>query len=157
MEDPTDAVEKKTEGDPIEENLEFNLADSVEVVDELCSDAAYNVRQPQLPAKVEVSATAIFENSQNERLTKEEIDSLEAVLLSKNHLKENILKLKEGQEKNRRIKQGLFKRTLKLNILVNTETLWEIARTYIWRNLGQNEWRKPNGAKLSIVRIHVKN
>ena len=159
MKDPTDAGETKTEGDPdpIEEKLEFDLADSVEVVDELCSDAAYNVRQPQLPVKVEVSATAVFENSRNARLTKEEIDSLEAVLLGKSHLKENILKLKEGQETNRTIKQGLFKHTLDLTIIVNTEKLWESARTYIWRNLGQNEWKKPNGAKLSIVRIHVKN
>ena len=134
-----------------------NAADSVEVVDELCSEAAFTVRQqqPQLPRNIEVSATAVFENSKNEKLMKEEIDSLEAVLLGKTHLKENILKLKEGQQTNRRIKQGLFKHTLELRILVKTEKLWESARTYIWRNLGQNEWRKPNGAKLSIVRIHV--
>ena len=160
MKDPSDAGENKMEGDPkdpIEENVDCNFADSIEVVDELCSDAAYNVRQPQIPIKVEVSATAVFENSQNERLSREEIKSLEAVLLSKNHLKENILKLEEGQETNRRNKQGLFKHTLELRILVNTEKLWESARTYIWRNLGQNEWRKPNGAKLSLVRIHVKN
>jgi hypothetical protein len=49
------------------------------------------------------------------------------------------------------------KGNLELKILVRTEKLWESARTYIWRNLGQNKLRKPNEAKLSIVRIHVKN
>ena len=52
MKDPADASEKKTEGDHIEENLEFDLAASVEVIYELCSDGAYNVMQPQLPVKV---------------------------------------------------------------------------------------------------------
>ena len=59
------------------------------------------MRQPQLPVKVKVSATAFFENSRNEKLSKE------AILLSKNLLKENILKLEKGQETKRRIKKGL--------------------------------------------------
>ena len=70
MKDPADAGEKEKEGDPVEENLDFDLAASVEVIYLLCFDAAYNVMQPQLPVKVEVSATPEFENSRNARLTK---------------------------------------------------------------------------------------
>jgi hypothetical protein len=59
-----------------------------EVVDEVCPDSLYNIGKNF--KQVEVSATAIFENTPNEFLSKDDFESVEKVLQGKNHLRENI-------------------------------------------------------------------
>ena len=152
-----DEIEKGTnESAKEEEKHEKQIGPSVtEVVDEVCPDNLYNTGKDY--REVEVSATAVFENTPSEFLSKEDFESVEKVILGKNHLRENILKLDAGQQSSRKCRSGLFRHTVDLKILVKTENLWENARSYIWRNLGQNEWKKGNGATLTIDRIHVKN
>ena len=109
------------------------------------------------PEEVVVFATAVFENSPQKDVTQDDFKSLEKLMLSENHLKENISRIEAGQQTNRQFRNGCYKHTLDLRIFVKTRKLWENARSYIWRNLGQNEWAKRNGESVKLVRIHVKS
>ena len=77
--------------------------------------------------EVEVSSTAVFENTPSEFLSKEDFESVEKVLLGKNHLRENILKLDAGQQTSRKCGSGCFRHTVDLKILMKTDNLWENA------------------------------
>ena len=74
----------------------------------------------------------------------------------KEHLRKNILKIQAGRQTNRKLRNGAFKHTLELRIVVRTGNLWENARKYIWRNLGQDMWTRKDGSTLTLDRIHVK-
>ena len=107
--------------------------------------------------QVEVFATAIFDKSSVEYLTNDDFDSLKKVLLEANHMKENILKIENQHQTNRKFRGNLFKHTLELKMTVKSAKLWESPKQYIWRNLGQKLWNKSDGTELSLVRIHMKN
>ena len=123
-----------------------------EVTDVVCADDNV-IKTPDL---VVVWATAVFEDSRREFLTQNDYDSLEKVLRGAKHLNENISTIEALQQSNRKLRTGQFKHSLEIKLTVKTARLWENARSYIWRNLGQNIWTKRDGEKLSFAKIHVK-
>ena len=89
-------------------------------------------------------------------LSSAQINSLENLFLRENHLKENISRLEVDQTFTRHFRSSCFKHTIDFLIFVKNRKLWESPRTYIWKHLGQMEWKKENGTKVTFARIHVK-
>ena len=89
-------------------------------------------------------------------MTQSDADFVEGIVFGQNHLKGNISKLEFGQHFSRKFGQTDFKHSIELRIIVRTHNLWENARSYIWKHLGQFEWSTKDGAKVMLNRIHVK-
>ena len=112
------------------------------------------MKQPEV---VIVHATAVIENSPGDILTQADAKNLQDLIFRDRHLEQNILKLEFGGQVSRNLTNGKFKHTLEIKLFVSTNNLWEGPRSYIWKHLGQNEWKKGNGSSAVFNRIHVKN
>ena len=112
--------------------------------------------QPLPPEEVVVHATAVIDNSPSDTISENDVKSLESLILRENHLKDNISKLEVGQRSSRSFRNNRFKHTIEFLISVKTRKLWDSPKQYIWKHLGQMEWSKDNGTKVSFSRIHVK-
>ena len=102
-------------------------------------------------------ATAIFENSPNEIVTQDEIDSLVRFITSKDHLARNVNDIQYSVLSSREFGDRKFKHTAQVMINMKTADLWEGARGYIWKHLGLDTWTRGNGTRIALVRIHQKN
>ena len=111
------------------------------------------MKQPEVAI---VHATAVIENSPGEILTQADAKNLQDLIFRERHLQQNILNLEFGRQESRNVTNGKFKHTLEIKLFVSTKNLWEGPRSYIWKHLGQNEWKKGNGASAVFNRIHVK-
>ena len=140
----------------------------LEVVDEVFRDDAddhlekvvevVEVRKPaeQVENIVEVLATAVFEDCPHGELNSEYSDSFNRFIYSEEHLVKNIIKYQTEHLSTRRMRTNLFTHTFAVKLFVRTEKLWESARSYLWKHIGQNEWTRSNGTRLNLIRIHVK-
>ena len=108
------------------------------------------------PSYVTINATAIIEDSPNVKFTEEEWGSLLRFLGSKEHLRKNIPNVIFLNSASSQSSERLFKHIVKIEIIVNTECLWESPRSYIWRNIGQDTWTRGNGTAINLIRIHQK-
>ena len=81
---------------------------------------------------------------------------MENVIFRESHLRQNIARIQIGEVFSRGFRNQRFKHTIEYRILVKTEKLWESPRQYIWKHLGQLEWKQENGATMTFNRIHVK-
>ena len=116
------------------------------LVDEVCTDVEFN---REVPAEFTVvHATAEFENSPMTDLVQDDLTSLQKFLFSEEHLLQNI---------SRSEFEIVSKWKVNVKLYVRTSKLWEGARSYIWKHLGdQNFWSRGNGTKIRLKRIHVK-
>ena len=121
---------------------------------EVKSNRETEVKQPEVAI---VHATAVIENSPGEILTQADAKNLQDLIFRERHLEQNILNLEFGRQVSRNLANGKFKHTLEIKLFVSTNNLWEGPRSYIWKHLGQNEWKKGNGSSAVFNRIHVKN
>ena len=116
---------------------------------------AHDVPTPT-PHVVTIHATAIVEKSPHTMFVEEEWDSLIRFIYSKEHLKQNIEKVRHCNSTSRDYMSGLYQHNVKIELLVKTSSLWETPRSYIWRNIGQDSWNRGNGTTIKLTRIHQK-
>ena len=111
----------------------------------------------QILAIEPVHVTVIFENSRNEIVKQDEIDSLVRFITSKDHLARNVNDIQYSVLSSREFGDQKFKHTAQVMINMKTAILWEGARGYIWKHLGLDTWTRGNGTRIALVRIHQKN
>ena len=104
---------------------------------------------------VTIEATAIVEDSPNDTLANDELESIYRYIASKDHLIKNIADAKAQHLSSREFRNFKYKHTVGVKIIVRTANLWEGARSYIWRHLGgDNTWTRGNGTRITLVKIH---
>ena len=127
-----------------------------EVVDEVSTSTMETTEIAiKVPDIVTVYATATFENSPS-RLTQDEVESLGRFITNKEHLKRNIADVQVDHFSSQEVRAGYFKHTVQIKISVRTAGLWEGARSYIWKHLGDDSWERGNGTRITLGRIHQK-
>ena len=110
----------------------------------------------EFPPLITIHATAIIDESPNAALTNDEIESVIRFLTNSDHLKRNIRNIEYDYLSSREFRNNKFKHTVGLKIEVKTENLWEGARSYLWKHVGQDVWSRGNGSAISVVKIHQK-
>ena len=63
---------------------------------------------------------------------------------------------KSANTVNTRSGNNVFCHDLSVQVLVDSSGLWEGARKYIWKFMGQDEWTLADGTIVNVNRIHVK-
>ena len=137
---------------PVFATIEVEKVSPVKSADE-------NVRasEPVIPPIATIHATAVIEDSPNFNLDNEELESLQRFIASKEHLVRNVANLEFKYLSSREFRSNKFKHTIEVKIHVKTENLWEGARNYIWKHLGdENTWSRGNGSRITLVRRHQK-
>ena len=116
---------------------------------------AQSSRENQVPPVVMIHATAVIDDSPNAAFTNDDINSLGKIIGSKDHLVNNDANFNYSYLSTKELRTK-FKHTVGLVIHVKTCNLWEGARSYIWKHLGQDTWTLRNGSEVNIVKIHQK-
>ena len=109
------------------------------------------------PKYIEVHAMAIFENSPSYYLTQDELESLGRFVTNLEHLQRNIHNIVLDSHTTSRGNDGRYTHSADIRIFVKSEHLWESARKYLWKHLGQDIWERGNGTVISLKRIHQKD
>ena len=135
------------------DNVHFN--ESVAAADPpvVTVSVAEALQEPVKEAIEKVHATAVIENSPDENCDYQEIYNL---VVKEHHMRNNIVDIKMNHESSRKFRSNLFTHTVSMILTVKTATLWDSPRQYVWKHLGQNEWKKKNGTAIKFVKIHVK-
>ena len=115
-----------------------------------------NTAQIKVPGIEIVYAAAVIEDSPRESITKTDVKALENLIFRETHLKQNIARLQIGETSSRGFRNKRFKHTVQFLISVKTKKLWDSPRQYIWKHLGQLEWKKEDETGVKFSRIHVK-
>ena len=102
-----------------------------------------------------VHALAVFEDSPHEMLLQEDMDSLQKFIFSEDHLVRNIFNV-ESQPLTSLELRSSFKHTIELRINVKCSNLWEPARSYVMKHLGRADYKRSNGTRIHLEKIHVK-
>ena len=102
-----------------------------------------------------VWATASFV-SKNSTLSANDIKRAERILTRHDHLRRNFLKFDFGQYSSSCVNGG-YCHSLDMKIVVDLSSLWENARPYVWKFIGQEEWKYSDGMCITFDRIHVKH
>ena len=105
---------------------------------------------------VTIYGTAVIEDSLQNRIDNEEINSVIEVIDSKDHLRRNIDKISLGRLRNFYEGDSKYRHEIEFVFAVRTSTLWESPRAYLWKHLGTSEWTLRDGRRLSFVKIHRK-
>ena len=101
--------------------------------------------------------TASLKNSPHCRVDTTCQNSIFKILDSKEHLLRNIMKGKVEEIRATGANEGKYEHEVSMSIQVKTENLWEPARTYIWKHLGNScSWKLQDGTEVSFVKIHRK-
>ena len=100
-----------------------------------------------------VHATAVIERSPTRDCDYQEIYDL---IVKENHMRNNITNISINHESTREFRSNLFTHTVSLMMTVKTAALWDSPRQYIWKHLGQNDWKENSGTAIKFLRIHVK-
>ena len=112
-------------------------------------------RENTVPPVVQIHVTAIIDNSPNEALTNDDINSVAKILTNRDHLAQNIVNIEYSYVSTREFGEK-FKHSVGIVLSVQTCNLWEGARSYIYRHTGRDTWTLRNGSVVDIVRIHQK-
>ena len=90
-------------------------------------------------------------------LGKEDFKSIEGIIYRYDHLKQNIAHIEYMDYRTYRSKMAnKFDHSIWITLTVKTKFLWENGRSYVWKHLGQNEWKKADGSKLTMNGNHAK-
>ena len=100
-----------------------------------------------------VHATAVIERSPAGDCDYQEIYDL---IVKENHMRNNITNISINHESTREFRSNLFTHTVSLMMTVKTAALWDSPREYIWKHLGQKDWKENSGTAIKFLRIHVK-
>ena len=88
-------------------------------------------------------------------LNADDLKAVESIFKRFDHLKKNIVELKIGTYSTRS-GNGVYCHDLHVKVIVDTGGLWDGARKYIWKFMGQDEWTLSDGTIVSVNRIHTK-
>lgn len=112
--------------------------------------------KPVRPLIEMVYATAVIEESNASKITDAEIKVLSSIIRSKEHLNRNINSLNIGSIQSYEIQGGKFEHIIQIVLSVNTVTLWESSRSYIYHHLGRDMWNLSDGTQITFKKIHQK-
>ena len=111
---------------------------------------------PSRPAVETVYATVVLEKTSESQVTNAEINAIQAIIRSKEHLNRNIISVNIGSVHSYQPRCGEFEHCIQIAIYVSTANLWESSRSYIFHHLGKHTWSMHNGSEISLKRIHQK-
>ena len=115
-----------------------------------------NESKGSLNNKVNIHATAVLNNSPFSRFDQEEKESILRCIAAKDHLRRNIEDVEFCNSSSRMCSNNLYQHNIDVVFLVRTGALWESPRSYVWKHLGQEGWRRGNGTTIHLSRIHQK-
>ena len=135
-----------------------DVAKNDSFIDSKSDNKASELREGQNNSEMAVvHAQVSFADCPRESLSSKELTSVEGILFRLDHMKQNLKSKEFGRYITRRSDDGVnFTHTLDLKLFVATERLWETARSYIWRHMGQYTWTLHDGTQVTMNRIHVK-
>ena len=118
-------------------------------------ELVYKTNTP--PAEAIVHSQVFLENSCRRSLVQKDLDTIKGIIFRHDHLKQNIRNVEFGNYTTRKSSdENLFHHRLDMKLCVDTSNLWEGARKYVWKFLGQHEWKVDGGTMLTVNRIHMK-
>ena len=103
-----------------------------------------------------VHGTAIIEDSSNRQVNNEMYKATWGIIDSKEHIQRNVSKIRVVNVNSNEVSNSKFKHELLITFTVNSSRLWDSPRCYLWKHLGNSEWKLPDGSKVKFVRIHQK-
>ena len=106
-----------------------------------------------------VYAQIEFDCSPTSKLTGDDLKNFEGIMFRHDHLRRNVKKIDYGQYTTRDGNDGRsrsYTHILNLKLVVDSASLWETPRSYIWRHIGRDEWKLVNGTVVTVNRIHTK-
>ena len=107
--------------------------------------------------EINVYSKVNFDCCRNDKLSSSDMKTFEGILFRHGHLRKNIKKVEYGHYSTQKhSNDGLFTHVLDMRLVVNTTRLWETGKSYIWKYIGQDEWKLGNGTMVSVNRIHAK-
>ena len=152
-----DQVDKAVEVVSIEKEIESVEAEvavaSMNNADKVTEDTTEEASE-NIPPVVQIHATAVFDDSPDGALESDAIGSLFKLVKHKEHLEKNIENIEWKHLSTREFRATRFKHTADVILYVKTANLWEGARSYVWKHLGQETWTRGNGTVISLSRIH---
>ena len=98
----------------------------------------------------------MLEDSLNSCVENADVNDIIDIIDSKDHLRRNINKIRLGRIQNFDAGNSKFRHEIEFVFEVNSSYLWESARAYLWKHLGNSEWKLGDGRLLTFVRIHRK-
>jgi len=108
------------------------------------------------PDNVVVHARVNIDSCPNQNLLDKHVKSVEGMIFHSDHLRRNIKKVEFLSYSSRHGDNQKFDLTVGPKLWVDPSNLWENARAYTWKHLGQSEWKLGDGSILTFNRIHVK-
>ena len=103
-----------------------------------------------------VFATFLFENAVKESVTEEDVETMNRIIKSKDHLCRNVGNIFYRLNYSEKLRSGHFEHRVQAEIIVMQSNLWEPAKNYIRHHLGRDEWKLRDGTTVSLRRIHEK-
>ena len=128
--------------------------ENVTKVNDATNEGVRTEKVLQTPTYETVYATAEVKSTKTS-ITDVEINALNCILKSKDHLVRNIKRIESGVCKSVIDRENVYQHLLPLIFTVDTTHLWENARSYIYHHLGRDTWTK-DGTEIRLVRIHRK-
>ena len=86
-----------------------------------------------------VHATVLFQNTNTCLMDRKYVDAVNQIIMSKDHLRQNIAEVKFGYAKSCKSINSSFTHDLPIILHVKTGSLWQSPRSYIWKHLGNSE------------------
>ena len=81
--------------------------------------------------------------------------AIEGIVSRHDHLRKNVKHIEFGSYSSGRGSDG-FHHRMSLKLSVDTSSLWDNPRMYVWKFLAQQEWKLGDGCLVTFNRIHVK-
>ena len=138
----------------VEESKNVLISETVPVKETIMSPTDANVGNSS-PKEQVVWGVINFTCCQNAKLREQDLKRVEKIMNRYDHLKKNFVKIDFGQYSSNKI-DNRFSHSLDMKLLVDVSNLWENARPYVWKFLGQEEWKYDDGMCITFDRIHVK-
>ena len=107
--------------------------------------------------KILLYAEAVIENSPNDRLSKDELDSLSRFITHNEHLARNVSIVKVEKRSSKEAANKKYIHTAIVHMNIRTKALGEHPKSYLQKQLGKNNsWHRGNGSKITFSNISQK-
>ena len=104
-----------------------------------------------------VHAQIHFDQCQSSYLSQNHLQTIQGIIFRSDHLRRNVKHIEFGENRTYRSDhENSFDHQIWIRLQVDSSNLWENARSYIWKHLGQQEWKLGDGTIVTANRIHVK-
>ena len=108
------------------------------------------------PSEIIVHAQVNYNLCPESSLMDDNIKAIDKIIFRNNHMKNYVKSIEYGKIFNRRNKSNSFDHMLEIKLTVYTTRLWESAWSFIWKQIGQDQWTLSDGSLVTFNRIHVK-